>query len=142
MSENRPVGRCVSRLSNQIRRQLDAFSVRNSMSGSQGRILHFILAQTEDVFQKDIEEEFCLRPSSATGILKLMEKNGLITRTSTEYDARLKRIQATPKAERLREQVIRDVAELEVSLTQGISPKDLETFHRVVEQMTRNLSAQ
>ena len=140
MNLNPSVGRCIGRLSNQIRRQLDAFSTRNSMSGSQGRILHFILAQPEAVFQKDIEEEFCLRPPSASGILKLMEQNGLITRVSTDYDARLKQIMVTPKAALLQEQVIRDVTELEMSLVKDISPEDLETFFRVIQKMSDNLS--
>ncbi len=133
-------GRLISRLSNQIRRQLDAFSIRNSMSGSQGRILHFILAQPDEVFQKDIEEEFCLRPSSASGILKLMEQNGLIRRISSPRDARLKQIIVTPKASLLKDRVIHDVNELEVSLTRGISDADMEIFFRVIQQMYHNIS--
>ena len=46
--------RAVGRLSNKLRRKLDAFSSRKEFSGSQGRTLHFLLAQTEDVFQKDV----------------------------------------------------------------------------------------
>ena len=51
-------GRCVGKLSNQIRRRLDSLSLKGQFSGAQGRALHFILAQTGDVFQKDLEEEF------------------------------------------------------------------------------------
>ena len=47
-------GHDISKLSNKIRRKMDAFSTKESFSGSQGRVLHFLLAQTEDVFQKDI----------------------------------------------------------------------------------------
>ena len=64
--------RAVGRLSNKLRRKLDAFSSRKEFSGSQGRTLHFLLAQTEDVFQKDVEEEFGIRPPTATELLKQM----------------------------------------------------------------------
>ncbi|MDO4326943.1 MAG: MarR family winged helix-turn-helix transcriptional regulator [bacterium] len=138
--EQKSVGHSIGMLSNQIRRRLDTFSVKNSMSGAQGRVLHFILAQPGDVFQKDIEEEFCLRPPSATGTLQLMEKNGLITRIPTSYDARLKRIVTTPKANQLKEQVMHDVQELEDELTEGISEEELEVFFRVIQKMSENLS--
>ena len=46
--------RYVSKLSNKLRRKIDAFSTRDHMSGSQGKVLHFLLTQTGDVFQKDI----------------------------------------------------------------------------------------
>ena len=140
MTVNPSAGRLISRLSNQIRRRVDAFSTRNSMSGTQGRILHFILAQPDEVFQRDIEEEFCLRPSSASGILKLMEQNGLIERVSTSYDARLKQILVTPKASLLKDQVIHDVNELEAALTKGISDADMEIFFRILQQMYDNIS--
>ena len=61
------------------------------MSGTQGRVLHFILSNNGDVFQKDIESEFNLRPSTATGILKLMEKNGVIRRESISLRCQVKK---------------------------------------------------
>ncbi len=71
------IGRGISKLSNQIHRNIAISCSSTNMSGTQGRVLHFILSNNGDVFQKDIESEFNLRPSTATGILKLMEKNGL-----------------------------------------------------------------
>lgn len=134
-------GRCISKLSNLIRRRLDSFSIRNEMSGSQGRVLHFVLAQSEDVFQRDIEQEFNLRPSSATQLLKLMEKNGLIRRESMSNDARLKKIIVTERASKMREQVVEDLNALEQDLTKGIDPQELRTFFKVTDQMLRNLKS-
>ena len=72
MEHDKHAARYVSKLSNKLRRKIDAFSSKESFSGSQGRVLHFILAQSNDVFQKDIEE-YSLRPPKATELLK---KNG------------------------------------------------------------------
>lgn len=132
--------RAVGRLSNKLRRKLDAFSSRKEFSGSQGRTLHFLLAQTEDVFQKDVEEEFGIRPPTATELLKQMEKNGLILREPAEHDNRLKKIVLTEKALQFREQVRADLAGLEQTLTAGISPQDLAAFFRVMDTMMDNIS--
>lgn len=141
MSIDLSAGRCISKLSNLIRRRLDSFSIRNEMSGSQGRVLHFVLAQSEDVFQRDIEQEFNLRPSSATQLLKLMEKNGLIRRESMSNDARLKKIIVTERASGMREQVVKDLDALEEDLTKGIDPDQLRIFFKVIDQMLQNLKS-
>lgn len=139
MYEKKAVGRCISKLSNQIRRRLDSCSAKSGVSGSQGRVLHFVLAQPEDVFQRDIEQEFNMRPPSATELLKMMEKNGLIRRESTAQDARLKKIIVTEKAAALVGQVFPDLEELERDLTKDISPEQLEIFFQVIGQMSENL---
>lgn len=70
------VGRSVGMLSNLIRRHFSTFSFQGTLSGTQGKTLHFILVRGQecDVFQKDIEEEYSLRPPTATKLLKDMEK--------------------------------------------------------------------
>lgn len=140
ISLTRSAARYVGKLSNKLRRKLDMLSSRAEFSGSQGRTLHFLLAQTEDVFQKDIEEEYSIRPSTATELLKQMEKNGLILRQPVPYDNRLKRIVLTDKALTYRQQVVEDLTALEETLTSGISEEDLEVFFNVIEKMMDNLS--
>ena len=140
ISLTRSAARYVGKLSNKLRRKLDMLSSRAEFSGSQGRTLHFLLAQTEDVFQKDIEEEYSIRPSIATELLKQMEKNGLILRQSVPYDNRLKRIVLTDKALTYRQQVVEDLTALEETLVSGISEEDLEVFFNVIEKMMDNLS--
>ena len=140
ISLTRSAARYVSKLSNQLRRKLDMLSSRKEFSGSQGRTLHFLLAQTQDVFQKDIEEEYGIRPSTATELLKQMEKNGLVVREPVAYDNRLKKIVLTDKALIYRQQVVEDLTELEKKLVKDISEADLEIFFQVIEKMMDNLS--
>lgn len=139
VSLTRSAARYVSKLSNKLRRRLDALSSRKEFSGSQGRALHFLLAQPGDVFQKDLEEEYSIRPPTATEMLKRMEENGLITREPVPYDNRLKKIVVTEKALTYRQQVVDDLTDLEETLTAGISDADLEVFFSVMETMMRNL---
>ena len=131
--------RYVSKLSNKLRRKLDMLSSRKEFSGSQGRTLYFLLSQTEDIFQKDIEEEYSIRPSTATELLKQMEKNGLIVREPVAYDNRLKKIVVTEKALFYKKQVVEELTALEENLVRGISEADLQVFFKVIEKMMDNL---
>ena len=140
ISLTRNATRYVSKLSNKLRRKLDTLFPKQEFSGSQGRTLHFLLAQNRDIFQKDIEEEYRLRPSTATELLKQMEKNGLIVREPVPYDNRLKKIVLTEKALLYRQQVVKDLTDLEKALVKGIPEKDLEVFFDVMEKMMDNLS--
>ena len=140
ISLTKSTARYIGKLSNKPRRKLDMLSSRKEFSGSQGRTLHFLLAQTEDVFQKDIEEEYSIRPSTATELLKQMEKNGLIVREPVAYDNRLKKIVVTDKALLYKQQVIEDLTALEETLVKGISEADLQVFFKVIEKMMDNLS--
>lgn len=135
------IGKLINGMSNLIKRQIDRQAAAHELTGVQGRILHMILAGTRDgeVFQRDIEEEFNLRRSTATGILQLMEKNGMILRQTVPYDARLKSIVPTEKAAALYDAVSADIQEIERRLAQNIAPDDLAVFRRVLEQMYRNM---
>ena len=82
--------RSITILSNKLRRQLDSRFGSAECSGSQGRILSFLLAnRKQELFQRNIEEEFGMRSASATQALRKMEDQGLIQRESVSYDARL-----------------------------------------------------
>lgn len=129
----------INTLSNKTKRTLHSFSIDGEFSSAEGRTLHFILAHTGDLFQKDIEEEFDIRPSTATQLLQRMEKDGLIFRETAEHDARLKRIVATPKAISYQNQVTADLGILEETLTSGIAPEKLKVFYEVVDQILENL---
>ena len=102
--------------------------------------MHFILAQSNDVFQKDIEEEYSLRPPTATELLKKMEKNGLIYREALANDARMKRIVVSEKALQYKDMVIADITALEDELTKDIPQNELDIFFKVIKKMLDNIS--
>lgn len=141
MNNRKDAGRVIGMVSNQIKRQLDSTILNDTLTGMQGRFLHFILTYSaeQDVFQRDLEEEFNLRRSTATGILQLMEKSGLLYRESVDYDARLKKIVVTQKGAQCKAQVEQSIRVLEERLQRGISHEDLAVFFRVMAQMSKNL---
>lgn len=64
-----------------------------------------------DIFQLDVEQEFNIQKSSATALLKLMEKRELIVRVAAPKDNRFKRIILTPKTRELLPQIKKIYAE-------------------------------
>ena len=123
MERDIAIGRIIGILSNQIKRQFDSSASKTGVTGVQGRVLHYLLGQPreQEIFQKDLEEEFNLRRSSATGILQLMEKNGYIERVPVEYDARLKKIVVLPKGLEASAAVDEDIRYVESKLQDGLT---------------------
>lgn len=93
-------GRMVNILSNQLKRRFLVPDDGNELTMLQRHMLHFIIVGSmhQDIFQKDVEAEFQIRKSTATGILQLLEKKGFICRESVERDGRLKRVAPTEGA--------------------------------------------
>ena len=76
-------------------------------------IRYFYENRDKDIFQRDFEERFSIRRSTATNMLKLMEKNGIITRESVDYDARLKKIVLTEKAIEIHKKAVKNIEKIE-----------------------------
>ena len=72
-------------------------------------------------------------------MLKLMEKNGLITRENVAYDARLKKIVLTEKAIDIHKKAVKNIKKIENTLKLGISKEELDAFYSVVDKIKANL---
>lgn len=135
------VGQYVNKLHNKIRRELDVSATRNHINGAQARTLIYILVESQrrDLFQKDIEDKYSIRPSTASALLKKMTTAGFITREPLPSDNRLKRIVPTAAGRAVQPGVVADIAQLEDKLTADIAADDLETFFVVMAKMLTNL---
>lgn len=134
-------GKVINKISNRLRRRSVALQEKLGMSGAQGNILNYILVdgRKRPVYQKDIEKEFGLRPSTATEALKNLEAKGLICRISEKQDGRLKRIELTSKAEEIRHLITSEIAESENLLLKGITEEERRIFIEIGKKMLRNL---
>ena len=134
-------GKMINQISNRLRRRSRQVQEAIGISGAQGNILDYILVESRQrsVYQKEIEKEFGLRPSTATEALKLLGEKGLICRIPEEKDGRYKRIVFTPKAEAVQDALRREIEESEAILLQGIAPEEKELFLEIAGRMLRNL---
>ena len=102
-------------------------------------IKYFYENRNIDVFQRDFENHFSIRRSTATNMLKLMETNGLIYRVPVPQDARLKKIVLTDKAIMIHKQIEKNIAYIEKQISKGLSKKELDTFFNVLDKIKLNL---
>lgn len=134
-------GKMINRISNRLRRRSKKAQETIGITGAKGNILDYILVESEkhNVYQKAIEKEFGLRPSTATEVLKSLEDAGLIVRIPDETDGRFKKIVFTQKAEEIRSALREEIEESEEILLRGISLEEQECFMRITAKMLENL---
>lgn len=103
-------------------------------------IIRFIVFRDGDVFQKDIETEFGIRPSTTSKILRLMQRHGLIERDYMENDARVKKVTVTKKALLINAKIDAALRKSEEQITKDIPNEDLDAFYRTIETITKNIN--
>ncbi len=136
----RHLGFEIRRLSNLFKRNIDRAAAQvlpGESTGIQVWMLGYIAreSETNDVFQRDIEKRFNVRRASATGMLQLMEKNGMITRESVPYDARLKKIVLTERGGAAAAEMKNMLDRFERELREDVGDEDLAVFYRVVDKI-------
>lgn len=140
--EKKRIGFELKKITTRMKRILDlqCADSREPITGVQGWIVAYVCNNPDrDVFQRDIEEMFRIRRSTATGILNGMQAAGLISRRAVDYDARLKKIVPTEKAVILHEKAKKALDEFESNLKKNIPEDKLAVFFEVLACIGRNL---
>ena len=133
-------GMWIHVLSHKLKKRMNANVQSLGITGVQSRIMHYIVKCPDGlIFQRDVERIFDMSRSTATGILQLMEKNGLILRESVASDARLKSLIPTEKAAQLDAQIGESLRQTERLLTQGLTNEQLALFREIAARMSANL---
>ena len=126
-------------LSNLLKRRMD-HSLNNchiddTVSRNTGWILGYLVHHPDqDIFQKDIENAFCVRRSTVSKVIRLMETKGLICRESVSSDARLKKLILTPDGLALHKAIEQQILDTEYLLRQSISDEEFEVFLRIMDK--------
>ena len=140
-----PVGRRIKIINNLMKRSMDKFFGQRP---DRATLMHtWILGFLDycqdagkDTFQKDIEAEFSINRSTTSEMLKLMCKNGMISRVPVDYDARLKKIVLTEKSLKFNQELSRKMNELDKILIKGLSESEVETFLKLCDKLIDNLN--
>ena len=92
-----------------------------------------------ETYQKDVEREFKISRSTATGLLQNMERLGYIYREVSEVDNRLKRIVLTEKSIELHKKVVLTFDDIESRLLTGFSEEEKEMLFGFLLRLEKNL---
>ena len=142
MQKTRCVGIEVRKVSHLIRRNLESrlTPAEVGVTGMQRMVLQFLADHAgQDVYQRDIEAFFSIRRSTVTGILQLMEKNGLLVRQAVSSDARLKKLVLTPAGDALHRKTEADIQALERQALAGLTADEVEQFFSLLGKIQKNL---
>ena len=93
----------------------------------------------QDVFQKDLETQFNVRGSTATEILKAMERKGLILREPLPQNKRAKKITLTPKGLTICQENRRRIMEIENKLLTGFEEEEIRQLLEFLSRMQQNM---
>ena len=138
------IGYQIRTLSNLMKRkmlQLLPSPPDDSITGVQGQVIGFLYHhRDQDIYQKDLEQWFCVRRSTASRLLKNLEGRGIICRTPVAHDARLKKVTLTPEALARQEEFYGYVLQLEETLSNGLTQAELATFAHLCDKIKSNLT--
>lgn len=137
------VGKIINSISIRLKRRSHKVQGKLGIGSTQGSILSYILVEScnRSIYQKDIENEFGLRSSTVTEILKSLEKKELIKRIPSEKDARFKEIVFMPKALAIKSALENEITHTESVLTKGLSSNEINEFMRIGNIMLSNLES-
>lgn len=112
----------------------------DNVTRNNGWILNYLAHHSDrDIYQRDIENDFCIRRSTVSKVIRLMETKGLLRRETVPGDARLKKLVLTPDGEKLQAAIEREQQETERLLRRGVTEEELRIFHQVMEKFKNNI---
>ena len=137
------IGYKIRLLHNQIHKRMEVKKQENEkepLTGMQRWTLGFLREHDgEDIYQKDIETEFSVSRATASNMLAVMERKGLLQREAVAHDARLKKLVLTEKARALVDRSEQDMRDMEALLSKGLSETEIKNLKKYLDQMLLNL---
>jgi DNA-binding MarR family transcriptional regulator len=127
---------------NQYQRRInqDISRTEGALTIHQCWILQYLTEHTDHaVRQKEIEQIFSIRRSTANTMLMTMEKNGYIRREDDPDDARAKQLIITEKGRNASERMTDRLKEYDELMLRGISSEELQIFSDILDRMERNI---
>ncbi len=139
--EKHEIGKYIQIVSRQLKRNMDETLSQYNVTGVQSMVIGYIYKKSQkgEVFAKDIEEEFDMRKATVTGIIQLMETNGLIERKAKEGDCRLKSIVLTPKALEIKTVVKKKIDIEEKNIVNEMTKEEQKQFLELLKRASSNL---
>jgi MarR family transcriptional regulator, organic hydroperoxide resistance regulator len=98
-----------------------------------------VLWSEDGLSQRELSARVGTMEPTTVIALRSMEKSGLVRRVRSDEDKRRAQVWLTPKAKRLRAELLALARGITDAAEHGIARDELATFHRVIAHMTGNL---
>ena len=129
------VGYKMRLIHNRIHKQMEAKRLENEgdITGMQRWTLGYLNDHADtEIYQK-------VSRATASNMLQLMERKGLIVRESVSRDARLKKISLTEKAKNMVAKSDADIREMEQLITKGFHKDETEQLKHYLDRIMENI---
>lgn len=140
------IGYQIRLIHNQLHKKMEEKKMENEnepLTGMQRWTLGYLSEHEEqEIYQRDIETAFHISRATASNMLSVMERRGLIERKPVEHDARLKKLVMTDLAYGVIQRANRDIEEMEKRLVEGMTPEEIECLRKCLGIMLNNLEAE
>ena len=140
MSRKRTIHEVAFRLTQDMSAQISprVGEIGAGLAPQQLRTLRVIWSG-DDTTLVDVAKTLKRDKAQVTRLIDELSKAGFVERKPNPRDGRSRLLQLTPKALSLFERLEAIEEEISSALTSGIDEKDLETFFKVSDQLSRNL---
>lgn len=145
MKRSETIGYKIRLIHNQIHKTMEFKRKQNEddLTSMQRWTLGFLHEREgQAIYQRDIETAFSVSRATASNMLSVMERKGLIERCSVEHDARLKKLELTDRARELFAKAEQDMREMEDTLVAGMSEAEVEMLIKLLNQILTNVGAE
>lgn len=136
------IGLEIRKVSNQIYRKLNelVYEGKDVPTAHQVTVLNYLVSHNgHTVHQKDIEEHFNIRRSTANHMLQLMEKNGYLKRVPSETDSRVKCLILTDRGIASQKYMTQQRIQFEEMMLKGVTEEELQVFLKTLHQIQHNV---
>lgn len=141
MRERKTIGFMIRQINNIYEKEFNRMLKSIGITSSQCEVLDYLFQTSEEeITQRDIERQLCLKNPTVTGLLKRLEEKGFIFSVPSPSDKRCKNIYLTEKAYDIQRKMEASRKKSDKMLVLGMSKREVEAFERTLEKVLYNIS--
>jgi DNA-binding MarR family transcriptional regulator len=129
-----------------LRRVMEPYFARFGLSGAQWGVLRTLHRETVEADARslrltDLGDRLLVRPPSVTGVVDRLERMGLVDRTISAEDHRVKQVSLTPRGLQLVEQVLADHPRHIANVLAGLDVAGQQDLRQLLERLEPHMAA-
>ena len=141
MRERKTIGFLIKQINNVYEKDFNKMLKNLGITSSQCAVLDYLFQSSEEeITQRDIERNLCLKNPTVTGLLKRLEEKVFIFSVPSPTDGRCKNIYLTEKAYDIQKKMEASRKKSDKMLTLGMTKREVEAFERALEKVLYNIS--
>lgn len=127
-----PIKKLIAQANTQVNHQREQFSRTLGITGIQMSVIDFMANHHHRVSQQEIEQEFGIRRSTTTIMIKRMDSHGLVQQIPDPNDKRKKLVQLTSQAARLIKPIKEFMKNDELQIEKAFNAEELAITRKVL----------